>query len=167
MKIYSKEVGTGLSSLQLHEAAYTLLCDALRTDWNIDHIVIEKTEAGKPYLKGTDLEISVSHTQGFVCCAVSETPIGVDCEHLRTVSEKTMQRVCTETELEDICRSEDLSARFLLYWTLKESISKKCGVGLRESFRQYEITFIDEKPVCGEHILYVEQRGRFFVAAAE
>lgn len=167
MRFYHRAVETGLSSAGLHDAAYALLHEVLRTDWGLNDITIEKTERGKPYLAGQSLHISVSHTQGFVCCAVSEVPVGVDCEYLRSVPESVMRRTCTERELQDIRNSEEPDARFLLYWTLKESISKKRGVGLRESFRQYEITFEDGQPVCAGHRLYFERIGGFFAAAAE
>ena len=94
-------------------------------------------------------------------------PCGVDCEHRRTVSESTMQRVCTEKELLDIREADDPGARFMEYWTLKESISKKRGVGLRESFKQYEITFRDGLPECAGHTLYTERIEGFFLTAAE
>ena len=71
--------------------------------------------------------ISLSHTRGFVCCAVSQAPVGVDCERYRRVTEGAMRRVCTPAELADIAAAADPTARFLQYWTLKESISKKRG----------------------------------------
>lgn len=167
MEIYGKTVDAELNGEQLHEAAYAFLHTVLRQAWHLDDITIEKTAAGKPFLVGQPVHISVSHTKGFVCCAVSDSPVGVDCEHYRKPSESAMRRVCTPRELEDIRRAADPSARFLMYWTLKESISKKRGVGLRESFRQYEITIEDGKPVCDGHTLRFEERGGFFLAAAE
>ena len=167
MKIYFEKADPVLNSTQLHDAAYALLLRALRTDWGLHDIRIEKTPAGKPYIADEPVHISISHTKGFVCCAVSEKPCGIDCEYRRTVSESTMRRVCTETELLDIRAADDLCARFMVYWTLKESISKKRGVGLKESFKQYEITFRDGVPVCAGHTLYTEKIDGFFLAAAE
>ena len=73
----------------------------------------------------------------------------------------------SDNELADIRAADDLCARFMEYWTLKESISKKRGVGLRESFKQYEITFQNGTPICDGHILYTERAAGFFLAAAE
>lgn len=167
MKIYSKTVDAGLNSMQLHDAAYTFLREILREEWHLENSIIEKTAAGKPFLVGQDVHISISHTKGLVCCAVGETPVGIDCEHDRKVSEGVIRRVCTPREIEDIRAAEDPTAHFLMYWTLKESISKKRGVGLKESFLQYEIAFENDKPVCSGHKLYFEKRGGFFLAAAE
>ena len=167
MKIFYERVDIGLNSAALHDAAYALLRRVLRKAWNLQDIMIEKTPAGKPYLVGEALQVSISHTKGLVCCAVAESPVGVDCEYPRAVSGRVMRRVCTEREIRDIQAADDPQARFMQYWTLKEAISKKRGVGLRESFLQYEITFSNGQPVCAGHTLYMEQTDGFFVAAAE
>ncbi len=168
MKLYATPMNEDLSTAALHDAAYALLFDALRSDWGVPAAQLEKTPLGKPYLVGTAMPfISVSHTRGFVCCAVSEMPVGVDCERRRRVTEGAMRRVCTPEEVRDIRASRDPAARFLQYWTLKESISKKLGVGLSESFQRYAIRFEGARPVCPGHRLHFEMRGAFFLAAAE
>lgn len=168
MKLYTKAVLRGMPSAALHDAAYALLAEALAADWGIQSPAIEKTALGKPFLAGEGgPHISVSHTDGFVCCAVSERPVGIDCERMRRVTEAAMRRVCTPEELCDIRAAADPAAHFLQYWTLKESISKKRGVGLSESFRQYPIRFEGEKPVCPGHDLHFEMHGGYFLAAAE
>ena len=144
------------------------LFDALRADWQIRASHVEKTALGRPYLPGADMPfISLSHTRGFVCCAVSQVPVGVDCERYRRVTEGAMRRVCTPEELADIAAAADPPARFLQYWTLKESISKKRGVGLSESFQAYAVRFEGERPVCPGYKLHFEMRDGFFLAAAE
>ena len=168
MKLYARIVPQALSAAALHDAAYALLFDVLRADWSIPSPQVEKTPLGRPYLRGAGRPfISLSHTRGFVCCAVSGTPVGIDCERRRRVTEGAMRRVCTPEELADIRAADDPAARFLQYWTLKESISKKRGVGLSESFQQYAIRFEGEKPVCPGYRLHFQMRGGFFLAAAE
>ena len=131
MMVYRKTVEKGLKPAELHNAAYALLQEVLRTDWNCPEVVIEKTALGKPYIHGReDLHVSLSHTDGLVCCAVSKQPVGVDCEPLRTVPQRVLQRVCTPLELEAIPNAPDPEMRALALWTLKESISKKRGVGM-------------------------------------
>ena len=167
MKLYYEKVDPALRGAQLHDAAYALLRRVLRTDWDVPEAEIAKAPGGKPYLVGETLHISLSHTQGLVCCAVSEKTCGVDCEYPRAVSQSTMRRVCTEKELRDIFAADDPCARFMVYWTLKESISKKRGTGLRESFQQYEISFRDGQPVCDGYTLHTERPDGFFLSAAE
>lgn len=168
MMIYRKTVEKGLKPAALHNAAYALLQEVLRTDWNCPEAVIEKTALGKPYIHGReDLHISISHTDGLVCCAVSKQPVGADCEHLRTVPQRVLQRVCTPLELEAIQNAPDPEMRALALWTLKESISKKRGVGMTESFQQYEILFEEHTPRCAGHTLMLERYKDFLIAAAE
>ena len=77
------------------------------------------------------------------------------------------ERVCTPAELRDIQSSPNPAARFLTYWTLKESISKCRGTGLSESFQNYEITFQNGMPHLNGYTLFFEQYGVHFLAAAE
>lgn len=168
MRIYRKKVAADLRAEALHDAAYALLREALRADWNCPDAVIEKTALGKPYLRNReDLHISVSHTRGLVCCAVADHPVGVDCEYRRSVPERVLKRVCTPRELESISRTDDPETRALSLWTLKESISKKLGMGLKRSFRQYEIEWEETGPRCAGHGLHLETWEDFFIAAAE
>ena len=168
MQIYWEKTSEELRASEQHEAAYALLYRVLREEWAVELADIQKTEAGKPYISGSSLKISISHTKGLVCCAVSEQgEIGVDCEYARKIPTRVSERVCTETELSDIQNADDPDGRFLRYWTLKESISKKLGVGMRESFKNYEIAWDGEEPVCAEHKLYSKQFEGFFIAAAE
>ena len=168
MKVYRKTVEAGLKASDLHDAAYTLLREVLRMDWNCPNAVIEKTVLGKPYIRGReDLFVSLSHTDGLVCCAVSARPVGVDCERRRSVPQRVLKRVCTPLELNAIPNAPDPEMRALALWTLKESLSKKRGVGMTESFQQYEIRFEDHVPHCTGHTLYLEPYGDFLIAAAE
>ena len=168
MRIYYEKVDEKLNAKALHDAAYGLLYRVLRDDFRLENADIQKTPSGKPYLADSPLKISLSHTSGMVCCAVAEEKeIGIDCERSRSVSRRLPKRVCTEKEIADILAADDPDSRFLMYWTLKESISKKRGVGLRESFLQYEISWEEGRPVCGGYKLRIMRVGEFFIAAAE
>lgn len=168
MKLYYQYIEEGADGARKHEAAYELLRGCLMAEHGIVDADIRKLPSGKPYIANNDMHISISHTEGLVCCAVSDRPIGVDCEHIRTVRKSTMLRVCTEAELRDIEAASAPEERFLMYWVLKESISKKSGVGLRSSFKDYEISFVDGKPVCAGHELSIERIGTaYFIAIAE
>ena len=80
-------------------------------------------------------EFSLSHTHGLVCCAFSrQYAIGVDVESLdRPLDVSSVaQRYCSPFEQRDLEGLSDLDrrARFLSYWTLKESLAKAIGCGL-------------------------------------
>ena len=142
MRHYVENVPPSLTQKELHDRAYALLYRVLKDEWGIASPVVEKTPLGQPYLKGENMpHISLSHTKGIVCCAVSRKNVGIDAEYPRRVRGSAAERVCTPAELRDIQSSPNPAARFLAYWTLKESISKCRGTGLSESFQNYEITF--------------------------
>lgn len=168
MRIYYEKIDEKLNTKAQHNAAYDLLHRVLYECYGLDNADIQKTPEGKPYIAGSTVKISLSHTSGLVCCAVAEgKEIGIDCERIRSVSKHVPKRVCTEKELSDILNSKNPDYRFLMYWTLKESISKKRGVGLRESFLQYEILWDDDRPMCKGYELQIKQVDDFFIAAAE
>lgn len=165
MKLYTEPVDCSLSAAALHGAAYALLKRALRADYGVTAPEIQKTPQGKPYLAGANMPFfSISHTRGLVCCAVADTPCGVDCEGARAVPPRVLRRVCTEAELLDIAAHDD---RALAYWMLKEAVSKKTGLGFAGGFRQIEIHYENGRPVCAGHRLHLEVRGGFLIAAAE
>lgn len=168
MRRYVENVPPSLTQKELHNRAYALLYRVLKEEWGIAAPVVEKTALGKLYLKGENMpHISLSHTKGIVCCAVSTKNVGIDAEYPRRVRESAAERVCTPVELQDIQHSPDPAARFLTYWTLKESISKCRGTGLSESFQNYEITFQNGTPQCPGYTLFFEKYGEHFLAAAE
>ena len=131
MRRYVENVPSSLTQKELHDRAYALLYRVLKDEWGIASPVVEKTPLGKPYLKGGEhAPISaLSHTKGIVCCAVSRKNVGIDAEYPRRVRGSAAERVCTPAELLDIQSSPNPAARFLAYWTLKESIAKCRGTG--------------------------------------
>ena len=81
------------------------------------------------------LRFSVSHTEGLVAVAIArDRDIGIDVEHLgRPISNiSIVAQTFAGVEFEALNRipSGDRKARFLEYWTLKESYVKARGIGL-------------------------------------
>ena len=82
---------------------------------------IKRTQNGKPYADG--IHFSLSHTDGFTVCAVSEKNVGVDTEKIRTIGnkEKILARY-------GILLEEKTSDRaFFEQWTRFESRIKYFG----------------------------------------
>jgi phosphopantetheinyl transferase len=83
---------------------------------------IKTNENGKPFFPGLpDLCFSYSHTPGFVLCAVSDAPVGADCERVRPLGEKFLRRFASDRELERY--------DFFELWTMRESLYKLRGRG--------------------------------------
>lgn len=84
-------------------------------------VEIKRTENGKPY---TDEKIffSLSHTENFIVCAVSDFEIGVDAEKIRNVN--NLQKIAKK-----ILKTEEImnDVQFLKLWTEHESKVKFFG----------------------------------------
>jgi 4'-phosphopantetheinyl transferase len=95
---------------------------------------------GKPHLVAglspLPLSFNLSHTRGFVACAVAlDADVGLDVEQVsREINWRAVaRRCCAPSELASIERLTDpasQTARFIELWTLKEAWSKALGVGL-------------------------------------
>ena len=86
-----------------------------------DDFKISRTENGKPYTEG--IEFSLSHTDGITVCAVSDKPVGADCEKVRSINNKgkIASRFLNET-------AENISDKeFFQKWTAFESRVKYFG----------------------------------------
>lgn len=87
---------------------------------------------GKPYLKGSNLQFSLSHTKGAVCVAFSDKgEIGVDVERAaRRVRPDLYKNVLCEEELAALD-----SSGFLHFWVQKEAFLKRLGLGITQDLR--------------------------------
>lgn len=97
---------------------------------------------GKPYLPGGELYFNLSHSEQWVLCAVSDAEVGCDIEKIRPIKIRTARRFAPE-EYEDIlaCGGEETQTeRFFRYWTLKESVMKATGFGMRLPLDKFCIT---------------------------
>jgi 4'-phosphopantetheinyl transferase len=87
---------------------------------------------GKPFVPGgAPVEFNLSHTRNAVAVALSDKPVGVDTEKIKTVETNVVRRVSTDNELKWITSAgADTMRRFFEVWTRKEAILKRQGTGL-------------------------------------
>lgn len=138
-----------------------LLRDILKSDYHLEEICIERDEMGKPFLKGGEVFFNVSHSGAYIAIAVSEKPVGVDIEGMRTIRDGMYRKVVQpqEQELIGAARERD----FLRLWTLKESFVKAEGKGLRIPMKEYyfgkesEGFFVNYKGVRAPWTFYIEE----------
>lgn len=82
---------------------------------------IQTTSLGKPYFPAfPDVHFNLSHTTGAVLVALSDRPVGVDIEHIRPVSQRTMRR------LADV----GTERAFFQSWVRREARAKRSGAGV-------------------------------------
>ena len=114
-----------------HRCGIELLISAFKhigTDITEDDI---STDAkGKPYIDNSKVFFNISHCDGLAVCALSEHPVGVDCECVRKVSPAVMKKCFGSSEIDYVDNSNDKNEAFSRIWTLKESYVKMTGNGI-------------------------------------
>jgi 4'-phosphopantetheinyl transferase len=112
---------------------------------------------GKPALSRTStatelIEFNLSHTRGFVACAISSVRVGLDVEriHPETKSVEIAERFfhARETSALKALPPHDCAIRFIELWTLKEALLKGLGLGISEELREPSFDIEDSGPVC-------------------
>lgn len=106
--------------------AWYLLYKAL-SEKGIDEYSIGFGENGKPFLKAESLYFNLSHSDGFVCCALGEREVGLDAEKIKPVKESLINKVLAENERKTL---KEKDGDFIRFWTLKESFLKYSGSGI-------------------------------------
>lgn len=121
------------------------------TNLSPEEIIIAEDQNGKPYCKNADIFFSLSHADNMVVCAVSDKPIGIDIEKIRTVNMATAKRICTKRELEHVfghapddedfkkCEDKEILTRFYEIWVKKEAFGKKEGTGIAYNMKKVDV----------------------------
>ncbi|MDD6479108.1 MAG: 4'-phosphopantetheinyl transferase superfamily protein [Oscillospiraceae bacterium] len=91
---------------------------------------ISYTENGKPILPFC--KFSLSHSEDFAACVISDKDIGIDIEKVRTVKKGSNLHFLTAEEIEFLKSSKDYSASFIYLWTRKESLLKCSNISSKE-----------------------------------
>ena len=102
----------------------------------------EEDELGKPCLPGSSLYVSISHSGDCVAAAVSDTPVGIDLQELRRISDVVLRRYFSPAERSWIDGGEP-SERAIRLWTMKEAFGKLLGNGIYGGIRFFA-EFIDD-----------------------
>ena len=112
-----------------------MLCQLL-AEWGRIHQlpVSEKptflyNDYGAPYIEDGPY-FSISHCKTGIAVAVSENPIGIDIEAIRTFSPDLMRKTMNITEQQRITSSTTPEVEFIRLWTQKEAILKLQGTGI-------------------------------------
>lgn len=111
---------------------------------------IKKDEHGKPYLVGTDWQMSITHSRKFMAVVMHpEKPVGVDIERPQEKMWRIKERLYTPAEI--VAIGEDLN-RMSVYWSAKEALYKLYGKRGMD-FRQNLKVFQDGNQLKGEIIM--------------
>lgn len=129
-----------------------------RTGIPAGKVVFDKGPHGKPYVKGTKLQFSLSHTKGAVCVAFSEDgEIGIDIERRdRKVSENICSRVLSDNERSLATTDEDI----IRIWVKKEAFLKRTGIGIATQLCGADTTLIPDVTAFELNGYFVGAAGR-------
>ncbi len=132
-----KSVAESLSALILLSESIKKLYQAQGNMTNHSLLTLKKREHGKPYFKDSPIRFSISHSQGHIAIAVSDTgEVGVDIETKLLGGEKAIRlakRYFSEDETAAIKANPDIFARL---WTQKEAEAKLYGIPLGKLLAQ-------------------------------
>jgi phosphopantetheinyl transferase len=114
--------------------AGTLLREVCARYGDVEDAAVAYREGGQPFIPGSALACSLSHSGDLIVVAVAGREVGVDVEVERgEIPEQAfLGRTCTLRQRFAIRRSEPSrrEAVFLRYWVRKEALGKALGVGL-------------------------------------
>ncbi|MHB0865741.1 MAG: 4'-phosphopantetheinyl transferase family protein [Minisyncoccota bacterium] len=138
------------SRATLHQAGKIAAREAIATAGQVrgESIRIEKDPRGKPYGRigsGLPIALSISHSFPFaLATATAElgVALGADVERIRDFAPTTWEAFLTSAEKEIVAaaRSEKRNELRTLCWSLKESVLKALGTGLRMHPAQIDIS---------------------------
>lgn len=81
---------------------------------------VEKDEHGKPLLPELDIELSISHTEGYAAILLGKGNLGVDVQHYKPNVMKVRDRFLDDNELQ---MAQDIETT-TLFWAAKEAVYK-------------------------------------------
>ena len=122
---------------------------------------------GKPYLRGSNLHFSLSHTRGAICAAFCEgEEIGIDVERRdRRISEAMYKRVLSEEERFHATSDTD----FIRFWVQKEAFLKRLGIGISRDLRGVNSLELPDTAVidCGDLFVGASGKGALEASVSE
>jgi phosphopantetheine--protein transferase-like protein len=98
----------------------------------LQQMLNEKSEitylkSGRPQIKNSSLNISISHSTDLVVIFISESQVGIDVENIKRNIQSVAKRFLHSKELEWIEKSENIQDLMILYWGAKEAVYKCCN----------------------------------------
>ena len=132
-----------------HNAAEQLLLDRAFPD-SPEKPVLSHLASGHPFLAcRPDTSISISHSGSWCVLAVSDRPVGVDLQQIRTYRKELPERFFPPSDNARLRACPDKASfdrLFFRLWTIREAYMKFTGRGMSEDIRTFSIrTEPDEK----------------------
>lgn len=117
--------------------SYLLLKQGLELEYGIkENPIFEYGEHGKPSIQGLpDIHFNLSHCKKGVICALDHQPVGIDIEQIIPFDPAVAQFVLNGQEYREVVHSPNPDIAFIRLWTMKESLLKLTGEGIRNDLK--------------------------------
>lgn len=127
--------------------AELLLIQALRelsgdVDLPLD---IRREGNGKPCLAGNMPQFSLSHTDHYAACAISESAVGLDIQTLCPANPGVVRRFFAPDEERYVLEAPDRDAAYTEIWCKKESVLKAGGQGITVPLASFSVLSQEER----------------------
>ena len=135
---------------KLSVAAGALCRKVIAEHFNLEpsEVNIKNKRNGKPFADGLDIHFSISHSAQMAICAISDVPVGVDIEKIRSAPSSVVERCFTEDEKAYLdSKEKDRDKRFFEIWTKKEAYVKMTGRGIKDFS---ELNIIKRFGICAK-----------------
>ena len=126
-EVPGEKIPEGLSNplRRLEFLAGRALIKALLEQWKVPYERLEKDDFGKPFLKGSSIHISLSHSYPHVAAVLNqEKNVGIDLEQPKDKLLRVAHRILAPDELEDAGNNV---TKHCIYWCAKEALVKIYG----------------------------------------
>jgi len=87
-------------------------------------VEITYQQSGRPQIKNSNQNISISHSANFVVVFISDDMVGIDVENATRKIDKVVNRFLNPNELQWIEKSKQQQFLKILFWCAKEAIYK-------------------------------------------
>ena len=98
--------------------------------YKVDQIIpnlIEKDEYGKPFVRNSPNQISISHSRNYAFYGSSTSHIGIDIQVVNDKIERLTHKFTSKQELRKFPGTLNLSEKLHYIWTIKEAVFKLYG----------------------------------------
>ncbi len=117
-----------------------LLCEVLKEKFNLSEYLIDVDENEKPFIKNSDIQFNLSHSEKYALCVCGYGKVGCDIQIIKEFNEKISKRFFTEKEHKMLLESENKDLDFTRLWTLKESVLKCIGTGISGGLDSFDFS---------------------------
>ena len=114
-------------------------------------------EHGAPYLEDGPY-FSISHCKQGIAVVVSDQPVGIDIEGMRSVDDGLVRKTMNTQEQDQIAAAANPEQEFIRLWTRKEAYVKMLGTGIisdmhqilqdTEALQWHELVDINKGYIC-------------------